>query len=349
MTTYTTPLGSFDSDTGDGGLGASVLTSNDQPPAGSFTFGPAYDGTVFIIKDNRLYYSKPKRPEAWPSSYYIEVGTRQEPGVTGVFHNGQPYYLTLNQIFYIQGTGNNTFLPSPMKSRCGAQSSRGAVAVGGHGIFHTGPDGIYLFNNGGDRKVTEDNLEPIFRGETKGGIPGVADLSTSWLYHYSGYLYFGYSSTSGAYPKNVFRLNLDSQKVSYFTYNDGSDINIRAIATDDANQRILIGDATGYLRVIEDTRYTDDSGTAISWEVQSKDFTLATRKHFPRWVKYDVDVTNASSVTGKLLLDDTVHQTHDLAVSRQVKRRLVGEGNGSRASVRISGSGKAIVYSAEFE
>ena len=127
MSTYTTPIGGFDSTTADGALGNSVLTNNNPPPAGSYTFGPAYDGTVFIIKDNRLYFCKPKRPEAWPSSYYIEVGNRQEPGVMGLFHNGQPYYLTLNRIFYIQGTGQSTFAPAPMKARCGVQSAQGAA------------------------------------------------------------------------------------------------------------------------------------------------------------------------------------------------------------------------------
>ena len=32
----------------------------------------------------------------------------------------------------------------------------------------------------------------------------------------------------------------------------------------------------------EDQTATDDNGTAITWEIRTKDFTLQTRKHFPR-------------------------------------------------------------------
>jgi len=349
MTTYTTPINGFDTYTSDGGLGLEVRIDRDRPPLGSFVFGPAYDGTCFIIFGNRLYYCKPKQPEAWPALYYVEVGAPQQPGTTGIFHGGQPHYFTVSNIYYIQGTGNGLFQPIPLKTKTGAQSSRGAVSVDGKGIYHTGPDGLYLYSSGSDHKITEDTLEPIFRGTTKNDIPGVADMSTSWLHHYRNTLYFGYSSTAGGYPTNVLTLNLQNNKTAYFVYNDGSDLEIRAITTDDTNERILIGDGTGFVRVIESTSNADDSGTAISWEVQSKDYTLPTRKHFPRWVKYDVDASNATSVTGELLLDGSVHHTHTITGNRVTRRRLVGEGNGNRAAERISGSGPATIYSAEFE
>jgi hypothetical protein len=349
MTTYTNPLGTFDSNTGDGGLGSSVLTNNDRPPLGAFAFGPAYDGTCFIIKDNRLYYSKPKRPEAWPSLYYIEVGAPQFPGKTGVFHGGQPHYFTQNEIYYIQGTGDGLFQPIQLEAKTGAQSARGAVSVAGKGIFHTGPDGLYLFANHRDSKITEDSLEPIFRGTTVNDMPGVATMSTSWLHHYKNKIYFGYSSTATGYPTNVITMNLESAKISYFKYNDGSDVEIRTITTDSTNQRLLVGDATGFIRVIESTSATDDSGTAISWEAQSKDYTLPTRRHFPRWVKYDIDASSATSVTGALLLDGSSHQTHTVTGNRLTKRRLVGTGNGNKAAIKLSGTGPTTIYSVEFE
>ena len=349
MSTYTTPLARFDSYTSDGGLGPLLITNNDRPPLGSFVFGPAYDGTCFIIKDNRLYYCKPKRPEAWPALYYIEVGPRQLPGKTGVFHGGQPHYLNANEIWYIQGTGNGLFQPIPTNAKTGAQSPKGAVSVTGKGIYHTGQDGIYLLANNNDIKITEDSLEPLFRGDDKNGMLGVDSMSTSWLFSYKNKLYFGYASSGFSYPNNVIAFNLQTNRVSYYTYNDGSDIQIRAVTADLTNDRIIAGDSTGFLRVIENKAVTTDSGTAISWEVQSKDFTMQTRKHFPRWVKYDVDASSANSVTGALVLDGAVHQSHTITGDRLTKRRLVGTGNGNTAAVRISGSGPATFYSAEFE
>lgn len=343
---YTQPLGYFDTSATDGQLGYEVSITNDRPPLGTFTFGPAYDGTCFIIKDNRLYFSKPKRPEAWPQLNYIEVGTPQHPGITGVFHNGQPHYFTKHNIYYIQGTGQGLFQPIRLEAKTGAQSAAGALSMAGVGIFHVGTDGLYLFANQSDKKITEDTIEPLFRGQTVNGMPGIKNLSSSWLHHYKGKIYFGYASAANEYPKHVICLNLQNNKISYFVYDD---LQIRAIETDDTNDRLLVGDSTGYVRVIEDKSVTTDNGSVISWEVQSKDYTLPTRKHFPRWVKYDVDASSADSATGTLLLDGSSQQTHTITGDRETKRRLVGSGNGNKAAIRVSGTGPATIYAVEFE
>jgi len=339
----------FDSSTADSGLGTEVRTDNDRPPLGGFVFGPAYDGTCFIIKDNRLYYCRPKQPEAWPPLYYIEIGQLDFPGVTGVFFNGQPHYLTKNNIYFIQGTAQGVFNPVPMSSKTGAQSVRGAVAITGKGIFHTGPDGIYLYSGSNDQRITEPTLEPIFRGEAVGALPGVANMTSSWLWAFKNHLYFGYTASGSTNPENILVMNLETSRINHYTYNDGSSIAVRAITTDNANNRLIVGDAAGFVRVIENTAYTDDSGTAIEYDIQSKDFTLQTRKHFPRWVKYDVDASDATTCSGKMLLDGAVHHTHAISGSRNTVRRLVGGDNGNKLAIRISGTGPATVYSAEFE
>jgi len=349
VTTYSTPMDDFNTDTPDALLGRLLHTDHDRPPLGSFVFGPAYDGTCFIIINNLLHYCRPKEPEHWPALFFIEVGPPQLPGVTGVFYNAQPYYFTANEIYYIAGTGNDTFFPTPTRSRTGAQSVLGAVSVDSKGIFHTGPDGIYLFANGNDRKISEQNLEPIFRGETVQELPGVSSMSTSWLAAFQNNLYFGYQSAGENYPSNVLVMNLETNKLAYYLYNDGSNVEIRTITEDTENDRLLVGDNAGFVRVIESPADTDDSGTSIGWEIQSKDFTLQTRKNFPRWVKYDVDATDATSVTGKVILDDVVHHTHTITGKRLTDRRLVGTGNGNRVATRIAGSGPAIIYAAELE
>ena len=349
MSTPTQPFDDFDTQVSDGGLGSKVATDRDRPPLGSFVFGPAYDGTCFILKDNLLYYCKPKQPEAWPALFFVEVTTPQFPLKTGLFYNQQPYVFASNEIYYVAGTGNGTFLPSPTRARTGAQSIRGAVSVDGKGIYHTGPDGVYLFANGIDQKITENSLEPIFRGETKEGLPGVSSMSTSWLVAFQNNLYFGYQSAGDSYPANILVMNLDSNKLSYYLYNDGSDVEIRTATVDETNNRLLVGDNSGFVRVVESTTNTDDSGTAISWELQSKDFTLQTRKHFPRWMKYDVDASNATTCTGTLVLDGVAHHTHTISGDRITKRRLVDTGNGNRSAIKIAGTGPATVYAAESE
>lgn len=346
---YSQPQDSFDVSQADADLGDLVETDHDRPPLGDFVFGPAYDGTCFILKDNLLYYCKPRQPEYWPDLYYIEVSTPQFPGITGLFHNGQAYVLTAHEIYYIQGTGHGTFFPLPMRAKCGAQSKRGAVSVLGRGIYHVGPDGIYLFGSGADVKISEEVLEPIFRGETVHGLPGIGDLSTSWLHVYGNRMYFGYAGSGDDYPVNALVFNLETQRLSYYTYDDGEPVYIRTLATDHTNKRLLVGDASGYVRVVESPSYTDDSGEAIAFEVQSKDYELQTRKHFPRWIKYDVDASSATTCTGSLILDGSVHHSHTISDNRNTRRRLVGTGNGNKAAIRIAGTGPVSIYAAELE
>lgn len=349
-TVYTVLFGDLDSTLVDGDLGDLLETDHDRIPTGAtFVFGPAYDGTCFALVGNLLYYCKPKQPEYWPATYFVETGAPQFPLKTGVFHNGQAYVLTKNDIYYVQGTGNGTFFPLPMKAKTGAQGMRGALSIAGKGIYHTGPDGIYLFASGSDIKITEDALEPLFRGETVQGMPGVSEMTTAWLHAFGNNLYFGYKSSGFSFPTNVLVLNLDTNRIAYYTYDDGQAMQIRSIATDDSNNRLLIGDHAGYVRVIESASYDDDSDEAIAWEVQSKDFQLPTRKHFPRWVKYDIDASSAVSATGELILDGAVFQSHTITGARDTRRRLVDTGNGNRAAIRISGTGPISIYTAEGE
>lgn len=338
----------FDSITDDVKLGDQVAIDHNRPPLGSYVAGPAYNGTCFMVKDNNLHYCKPKQPEYWPSNHFIEVSTPHFNGQLVILSNGQPYYTTKNEIYYIQGTGHGTFFPLPMRAKTGAQSIFGAVSVKGDGIYHTGPDGIYLFA-GSDKKITERTLEPLFRGETVNGIPGVSEMTSSWLHVFNNKLYFGYTSSGNTYPTNIIVFNLDTSRTAYYTYNDGSDIQISTIATDETNSRLLIGDSNGFVRQIEDSSNTKDSDTDVSWEVQSKDYTLQTRRHFPRFTKWDVDASDATSVNGSVILDGVIHQNHTITGDRITKRRLIKTGNGRRCAMRITGAGPSQIYMSEME
>ena len=345
------------STTADADLGLEVETDHNRPPAtGTVVFGPLFNGISFIIDGPNLHYCLAKKVEYWPTTHFIEVSNLQFPGITGLLWNGQPYVMTKNDIFFIQGSSHGSFFPLKMQAKTGAQGIYGAVAVQGEGIFHTGPDGIYLFTNGRDTKITEPRLDPIFRkaknGEaaTIGTLPRAARMDNAILHKFFNQLFFAYSSTVGGNPDNVIVFNIDSKRITHHVYNDGSDIKITAMHTDNTNQRLLVADDTGFVRHIEKSDASDDSGTAISFDIQSKDFTLQTRKHFPRFVKYDVDASaSGASVTGEVILDGVSHQSHTITGDRNTTRRLVKTGNGNRQAHRISGSGVVTVYAIESE
>ena len=333
-----------DTTTADTALGTAVATNHDRPPLGNVVVGPNFNGVCFIVKDNLLYYCLAKQPEYWPTTYYIEVSPPQYPGKAAIFWNGQLYYLTKQDIYLIQGTGVNTFFPFSQAAITGTQGQLAVEAVAGHGIYHVGADGIYLFSNT-DKKVTQANFERIFRGETVNGIPGIVrgKLTNSWLKQYRSKLYFGYADSTETYPSNVLVFDLTTSKSWYYKY----PFSIVSVEVDETNSRFLAGDTVGIIHEIE--KDTKDGSAAISWEIESKDFTLQTRAHFPRYVKYDVDASNSTTAIGKVVLDGTVHQNHTLSENRNVKKRLVATGNGQRMSLRITGSGPVKIYGIEAE
>jgi hypothetical protein len=232
-----------------------------------------------------------------------------------------------------------------MKSITGAINPNAACAITGYGIAHAGSDGIYLYSGGKDRKITQSTFDPIFRGETAGGMPSVSSMTNCWLHAYGNQLWFGYVSAGYTYPTNVIVLNLDNDRTSYYTFAP----EIRTLCHDITNNYLLAGDNDGHIWKLETGN--DDGGTAISWELQSKDYQLQTRAHFPRWIKYDVNASDVNcAAAGYLLLDGVVHQTHTLTGNnRDVKKRLVSTGNGQKASFRLSGSGLVSIYAVEGE
>jgi hypothetical protein len=330
------------SETGDENLGTEVVITNYPPPAGVALQGPTYNGIIFIVVDNNLYFTSPRVPDSCPATYYIEVSQAVDPGICVVIYNGQPFYLTKHRIYQIQGTGPDTFFPYPLKAFTGAQNADAALAVEGQGIFHWGTDGIYLYA-GVDKKISQGNFNPVMRGETVNGIPGMTSSANNWIFRFKNKVYFGYTSAGYTYPSNIVVLNIDNQRMGYFSYGR----EIRCLAVDEQNDRILAADNSGFLWVLEDTTVSTDGGTAIAWETESKSFGLQTRRMFPVYARYDVDASLATGAKGEVILDGTVLQTHTLTENRQTKKRIIAGGNGKRLSTMISGTGPVSIYAIE--
>lgn len=334
------------SNTDDSALGTEASwTNHDRPPLGTTVIGPAYGGHIFILKDNLLYYCLANQPEYWPSTYYIEVGSIQTPIKAGAFLNGQLFLASTAEIYSIQGTGPGTFFPLPMSAQTGTVNPDCFVAVVGYGIFHLGNDGIYQYASGKDDLITRGQLEPVFWGETAGSIPGLnrTYIDNCWMLNCHGKLYFAYPGGSSQYCDNFLILDLASKRIVHHSYAAA----MKTAAYDYTNKRILTGDTSGYIWEIEKVELTDDNGTAIAWEIQSKNFNQYY-KYFPRYAKYDVKV-NGGSATGYILLNDTVKQSHTITGDRISRKRLVTGCTGERLAVRLSGSGSVQIYGAEVE
>lgn len=331
----------------DNDLGSEVATDHDRPPAGTICMGPYFDGYCFIIKDNFLYYSKSKQPEYWPTSYYLEPTAIQEPLKSGVIWNGQLFVLSEYSMFMIQGTGASSFNPLPVQATTGTLHHEATLGLQGYGIYRVATDGIWVWSGGQDRNITDPTFLPIWKGTTTNGMTGMntTNIANCRLLHYKQKIWFGYPGLTATYPDNFLVFNLVNGRVNYYDY--GTEF--RAWCVDKENDRILAIDTAGYVWVLDDSTATDDDGTDISWEVESKAFSDQVRKYFPRYAKYDVTVGSGASVTGTILLNDASHQTHTISTSRQTKRRLIDEGNGDRLGLKISGTGSVDIYAMEVE
>lgn len=331
-----------DTTTADASLGTLAHSDHDEPPAGNILLGPNFNGICFMLKDNRVYHCLSKQPDYWPASYYVEAGSRQRPLKSGCFYNNQLYVASETNLYQIAGSGSQTFFPIPQTGAEGGALSRyGMLTVAKYGIFHVLSDGIYLFNASGDTKITHSQLDTIFRGGDAGPMPAVDDLSNCWLRSFQNKLYFGYAADDNIYPRHVIVYGLSDKKMSYYDW--GIEIPITGI--DATNKRLMGSDTAGYIWHLENGAM--DTGCA--WDIQSREYTLSTRAHFPRWVKYDVNASEASSATGELWLDGSIHQSHTLSEDRSTRRRLVETGNGASCSIRISGSGPVSIYAVESE
>jgi hypothetical protein len=321
-----------------------VETDHDRPPTGEVVGGPSYNGTLFLIDGPNLHYCKPKQPDYWPTDYYIEVSTPQQPGQSLVTHNGQVYYLTRTRIYYIQGTGHTTFFPLPMESGCGSRGPNCAISVHGKGIYHVGSDGIYLFNGSTDMNITSARLLPVFEGETVGTVPGInrSNLDRCRLISHRDRLYFAYPSGTG-YADHVLVFDSAGQ-IMHYDYGRSW----TCFEQDEANHCLVAADSAGYLRRVDDPQDTTDDGTAITWEIRSKSFNH-WYAFFPRSARWDVAVTSGATATGSVYLDDVVQQAHVLTGGRNTKRRLVGTCNGQQLAIGVAGSGPVKIYGAEVE
>ena len=349
--------------TADASLGALVETDHNRPPAGGPVFGPTNNGVLFICVGHKLYFCKPQQPEYWPDDYFIDVSIPQYPLIGGCFWNQHPYVFDQRTCYLIAGTGalielnvSSTattfrldYTPYNLSAQTGAQSASGILAVEGQGIFHTGLDGVYVLTPGSDAILSKDQpvtnaIFPLFEATTN-GMYGVGDVSKAWLLWYKSSLFFGYPGEGDTYPTNVMVFDTTTNRWSYYKYPTEF---VYAI-TDKFNNRVLAITVDGYVWMLEDRNWVNDNNTSISWEVETKAFILQTRRHFPRWTKYDVNASEADLVQGINLLSGTVVQTHFLTGNRDTRRRLITLGNGNRFSIRLSGDGPVKIYAVESE
>jgi hypothetical protein len=334
----TTSIGLADRDST---LGTAVATDHDQVPDDVVALaGPDYNGVCFAAVRNRVYFSLPKQPEYWPSDAFVEVGPPEFPIKALSLFQGQLFVFTQHKIILLQGTGSTSFFPLGMQAMAGAIGKKAVVAVQGEGIFHLSSDGVYRWTGSQDTKVTDERFLPIWRGETVGSVPAVGtNVAKAFILYRDNRLWVFYPSAAETIPDNVLVTHLKDGKTVHYQYAGRSHY---VGAVDVPGERLVVIGSSGFLWEIDNAQNTDDEGSAINWQIESKPYGQPLRRIFPRWAKYDVELVNDATATGTVLVDDASVQTHTIR-SRETRKRLIDTSEGHRQAIRISGQGTATI------
>lgn len=308
----------YDSSQADTALGALVETNNDIPPSGITSIaGPGAFNNLFVGVSNRVYYSKPGRPESFPADYYVEVGTTYFPIQALVDWGGVIYSFNKEGVYALQGTSHDTFYPiKTMASR--GLFSKHAYAPSEVGIFYLSYDGLYAFNGQAESKLTSDKVDSLFRGETVNGISPInkSSIDTCWLVYFNGKVMLGYPDSNETTPNKVLVFDFIKKKFSIYDYG----VSIKSAYVDEFNQRLLAGDSDGTLWRLEYGEY--DVGTTFDFQVRSKELgdipSLA-----PSIVRLDVYNEGENTVDFKLLHKESVVHTYSFSDHDEHKRRIL--------------------------
>jgi hypothetical protein len=106
------------------------------------------------LNPNRLYYSKPQTPSAFPPQNYIEIGVPSDPIMAVIGVRGQLFAFTQSRIYRILSVGSGTPDPIPTGSRHGLAANF-AWAIAEDGIYYLSFDGVYIFTSDDSMYVSE--------------------------------------------------------------------------------------------------------------------------------------------------------------------------------------------------
>lgn len=150
----------------DGVIDANLTTELDTdqgvPPVGSIVV--SYKDRLFMTGDqnypNRVYFSDAEKPDMWPSTYYLDIGTSDDKVVNMVEFEGKLYFMQTATITGLYGSDPDTYSWHKTRSHVGVKAPR-SVAAGPDGIYFVSHNGVYRFD--GLKSVSiSDPIDKIF-------------------------------------------------------------------------------------------------------------------------------------------------------------------------------------------
>jgi len=174
----------------DANLTTELETDQGIPPVGDIVV--SHLNRLFIAGSvdypNRVWFSRSERPDNWPSTYYLDVGTSNDSIKNMVLFEGKLYFIQTAGIAGMYGSDPDTFSWHQTRSHVGT-TSRWGTAVGPDGIYFVSHDGIYRFDGLKSMRISDaigrsfglvpeswvdivdtDTVDDIARGCFMGGV-----------------------------------------------------------------------------------------------------------------------------------------------------------------------------------
>jgi len=251
----------------DSALGTAVETDNNVPPNGSWA--TEFGGHVFITRDasnpHYLWWSKRFRPEAIPLSQFVEIGNPSDPlqcaipivGLLGVFSRLTKYRVS--------GNATNGFAAVEAISHRGTPSPLAAIPTE-IGVIFVSRDGIFATNFMTPDIQFAQQILPLFFDETINGFSPINWNQASKMSAavYKNKYYFSYASGEAVDPDTLAVFSNETK--SWYFY----DHPLRSLFVEEENDDLIAGGLDGFVFILEDG--STDAGTAISLDVETKDF-----------------------------------------------------------------------------
>ena len=247
----------------------------------SFSMGCAWDGRLWLAKNQKLIYSKSGIPEQFGALDYFDVGGREGGIITGVV----PYYNNL-LVFRERGidvirNNRGTYTLASVSSAIGTTATNGIVVAPRAGCLFLAKDGIYRLSGGLDGG-SAISIEPLTNKSNK----TIKRLSLTAL-----------PRTTAAYSQREkevwFHFPVDggtTPSMGLVYHVETGEITTREVSDKGMNWNKIVANPNGWFIIAPSTFETSGSAT-LSQQI---------------WKNVGLQVWSACGTTGNVLTDGSV-------------------------------------------
>jgi len=255
---------------------------------------------LFLIKDNKLYWSEPYIPFAFKADSSISICREEEDAIALVPWSDQLYIPSRYEWYRLQGSSDETWSIKKTFTDVGI-INRDTLAKTRFGILGMWYDGIYIFDGATNKNLTEKFLGSAY-------FDNISDPTACYSY-FDGLKYYFYHDVSGT----------DACIVIDFTYYP--DIRIYQEDLITSARSFYTETGTGYLAK-SGYEYSVSGTETIATELLTGDLAFGniTKQKNPTYIFYDI-FTNDQDVTVTIYKDGSSAFTFTINNSARTRKR----------------------------